>query len=91
MPAVGPSGDRTAPIRRIHSPSLGTIEGEFPGRRTGDHRNEGLLLAAGPGSHPRCIDAEASVMDAAPTLAAYCGVVLPDVDGEPIPSLVPRA
>lgn len=90
LPDLMVEWDRTAPIRRIHSPSLGTIEGEFPGRRTGDHRSEGLLLAAGPGIRPGRIDAEVSVMDVAPTLAACCGVALPDVDGVPIPALVPR-
>jgi predicted AlkP superfamily phosphohydrolase/phosphomutase len=90
LPDLMVEWDRESPIRRIHSPSLGTIEGEFQGRRTGDHRNEGLLLAAGPGIRPGRIDAEVSVMDVAPTLAAHCGVALPGVDGVPIPSLVPQ-
>jgi predicted AlkP superfamily phosphohydrolase/phosphomutase len=81
--------DREAPIRRIHSPRIGTIEGEFRGGRTGDHKPNGLLMAAGPGIPPQRLERPVSVTDVAPTLAARLGVSLTDVDGAPIPELVP--
>jgi len=81
--------DREAPIRRIHSPRIGTIEREFDGGRTGDHKPNGLLMAAGPGIPPQRLERPVSVTDIAPTLAARLGVVLAGVDGAPIPELVP--
>jgi predicted AlkP superfamily phosphohydrolase/phosphomutase len=90
LPDLMVEWDREFPIRRIHSPTLGTIEGEFQGRRTGDHRPEGLLMAAGPGIRPGRLDGDVSVMDIAPTLAAQLGVSLRDVDGAPIESLLTR-
>jgi predicted AlkP superfamily phosphohydrolase/phosphomutase len=80
--------DREAPIRRIHSPRIGTIEGEFGGRRTGDHKPQGLLLASGPGIRPGRIARSISVMDIAPTLAARLGAQLHDVDGVEIDELL---
>jgi predicted AlkP superfamily phosphohydrolase/phosphomutase len=88
LPDLMVEWDREFPIRRIHSPALGTIEGEFKGRRTGDHKPDGLLMAAGPGIRPGRLDANVSVMDIAPTLAARLGVALGDVDGAPIQSLL---
>jgi predicted AlkP superfamily phosphohydrolase/phosphomutase len=79
--------DRGAPVRRIHSPRIGTIEGEFPGWRTGDHKPNGLLMAAGPGIPPQRLERPVSVTDVAPTLAAGLGVALEGVDGKPIPDL----
>jgi predicted AlkP superfamily phosphohydrolase/phosphomutase len=81
--------DREAPIRRIHAPRIGTIEGEFRGGRTGDHKPNGLLMAAGPGIRQERLERPVSVTDVAPTLAARLGVALADVDGAPIPELVP--
>jgi predicted AlkP superfamily phosphohydrolase/phosphomutase len=87
LPDLMVEWDRESPIRRIHSPKIGTVEGEFQGRRTGDHKPDGLLMAAGPGMPTGRLDASVSVMDIAPTLAARLGVSLRDVDGSPIERL----
>ena len=36
------------PIRSIASPTIGRIDGSYPGHRTGDHRRDGMLLRRGP-------------------------------------------
>jgi hypothetical protein len=59
--------------------------------RTGDHRPDGLYLAAGPGLNPKRVEKPASVMDFGPTIAARLGVELGDVDGRPIPELLAGA
>ena len=79
--------DRESPISRIHSPKTGVIEEVFPGRRTGDHRPEGLLLARGSGIEPGPLDAFIDVTQVAPTIAARLGVALPQAAGEPVAAL----
>ena len=79
--------DRDAPITRIASPKTGSIEGVFPGRRTGDHRPEGLLLARGPGIAPGRLDEPIDVLRIAPTLAARLGVRLTGTKAEPVAAL----
>ncbi|HEX4994728.1 MAG TPA: hypothetical protein VFX87_07160, partial [Methylomirabilota bacterium] len=62
--------------------------------RTGDHRPEGLFVAAGPGLGPARLSRSVSVMDFAPTLAALLDVEVPSPDGQPIHELLaarPRA
>lgn len=82
---------REAPIRRIHSAKVGTIEGHSLASRTGDHRPQGLFFASGPAVRPGHLNQPVSVMDLAPTLAAWLGLTLPDVDGEPISALLDDA
>ncbi len=79
--------DRDDPISRIHSPKTGVIEEVFPGRRTGDHKPEGLLFARGPGIAPRRLDRPIEVTQLAPTIAALLGVRLPKTDAEPVVEL----
>ena len=86
--------DREAPISRIHSPKTGVIEQVFPGRRTGDHKPEGLLFARGPGIVPRRLGQPVEVTQLAPTIASLLGVRLPKTDAEPVAELTasrPRA
>ena len=80
---------REAPIERIGSAKIGTIELVHRGNRTGDHRPESIFVAAGP--HVVAGAAEpVSILDFAPTLAALHGVTLPDADGRVIPALLGR-
>lgn len=79
--------DRSAPVSAVESPRTGRVEGRFEGTRTGDHKDAGLFVAAGPGVAPGRLAAPVSVMDFAPTIGALLGVPLPDVDGVPIPAL----
>ena len=61
-----------------------------PLRRRAHRRppGEGLFLAAGPALTPKRVSQPVSVMDFGPTIAAWLGVGLADVDGEPIPELL---
>jgi predicted AlkP superfamily phosphohydrolase/phosphomutase len=79
--------DRSAPISAVESPLTGRIEGRFGGSRTGDHREAGLWIAAGPAVAPGRQTEPVSVMDFAPTVGQLLGVPLPDLDGQPIPAL----
>ncbi|HEY9852805.1 MAG TPA: alkaline phosphatase family protein [Leptolyngbyaceae cyanobacterium] len=77
---------REAPISRVSSPKIGTIEKVFGGVRTGDHKSEGngMVFAIGPSIHPGKIEDPISVIDFAPTLASLLEVSLPDAEGKPI-------
>jgi predicted AlkP superfamily phosphohydrolase/phosphomutase len=79
--------ERDTPISRIQSPKAGVIEGAFPGRRTGDHKPEGLLFARGPGVAPRRLDQPIEITQLAPTIASLLGVRLPRTDAEPVAEL----
>ncbi len=75
---------------RVRSRKIGIVEGTNDFSRTGDHRIEGLFIAAGPGILPGQLNREVSVMDFAPTICTLLGVELPDVDGRPIPEILPQ-
>jgi predicted AlkP superfamily phosphohydrolase/phosphomutase len=80
--------DRDSPISRVYSAKTGTIEQVFPGRRTGDHKPEGLIFAHGPGFEPHRLQAPIDVVQLAPTIAALLGVRLSGVDGTPAAELL---
>jgi len=77
--------NRDTPITGVSSPKIGTlIELDHSTRRTGDHRPGGLFFLRGPGVQPDVQLPPANDEDIAPTLAAFLGVDLPNVDGHPI-------
>jgi predicted AlkP superfamily phosphohydrolase/phosphomutase len=76
--------ERDAPVRKVASEKIGTIEREYGGIRTGDHRNPGMFFARGPAIEAGELAEAVPVTDFAPTLCALLGVRLPDVDGAPI-------
>ena len=76
-------------IIRATSPRIGTVQAVNNYQRTGEHRVDGMLIAAGPGiaasgSHP-----DISILDLAPTITAALGVELADVEGRAVRGLVP--
>ena len=79
--------DRSAPVRKIASEKIGTIERGYDGIRTGDHRNPGMFYARGPGIVAGELPVSVAMTDFAPTIAALLGVELPNVDGKPIAAL----
>lgn len=81
--------NREAPICRVHSPKIGTMDQVYQLNRTGDHRPCGLFLATGPEMRPRRINHQTSVNDFAPTIAALLGRSLAGTDGAPIAALMP--
>jgi predicted AlkP superfamily phosphohydrolase/phosphomutase len=88
LPDLLAEWSRAAEFRSLESPTIGRIEGRFEGVRTGDHRPQGCFFAAGPGLKPKSVKEPVSVMDFGPTVAAWLGVELADVDGEPIAELL---
>jgi predicted AlkP superfamily phosphohydrolase/phosphomutase len=76
---------------RVHSPKIGVLEGTNHYTRTGDHRQEGFFIAAGPGIRPGRLERTVSVMDLAPTITRLVGVDLPEADGLPIEEIASSA
>ena len=70
------------------SPKVGTLEGVNRYGRTGEHRPQGLFIAAGPGLPPGRLARVASIMDFAPTFARLLDVDLPQYDGHLLVELV---
>jgi predicted AlkP superfamily phosphohydrolase/phosphomutase len=70
------------------SAKLGRLERENTFARTGEHRIEGLFVAAGAGVPNAHLDRPVSVLDFAPTFCELLGVTLPVTDGTPIAALV---
>ena len=48
MPDLLVEWNQESPIRSLASPTVGRVEGDYQGHRTGDHRRDGLLLRRGP-------------------------------------------
>lgn len=82
--------DQGLPCRGVRSARLGRVEAAGPVVRTGDHPHtgRGLVLVRGPGIEPGELPRSIPSVDLAPTLAAWAGVELDDVDGEPVPELL---
>lgn len=83
-------GKGAAATVRARSPKIGVIEGANDYGRTGEHRPEGLFIAAGPGVRPGLLPREISILDFAPTFGKLLGVELPDADGRPIDELLQK-
>ena len=71
------------------SPAIGEVTATNRYGRTGEHRRDGFVIGAGPGIPVGTLQEPVSVMDLAPTLAAWLGAELPGVDGHPIAGLLP--
>ncbi len=81
-------GNGASALVTARSPRIGTVERRNEYGRTGEHRRDGFVVAAGPGIAPGLLSASVSVMDLAPTLAAMLGVALEHADGRPVPELL---
>ena len=75
-------------ITSIESEKIGHLDIAQETNRTGDHLPEGMLVVVRPGIPPGQLQRPISVVDVAPTLAAYLGVSLEDIDGVPIQELL---
>lgn len=91
--ALGSStcGNPAGSLVRIGSRKIGIVEGVNAYIRTGDHRPEGMFVAAGPNIRPGGLGHTVSIMDIAPTLCAMLGVGLPGASGVPIRELASAA
>jgi predicted AlkP superfamily phosphohydrolase/phosphomutase len=76
---------RDAPVERIWSPKTGIVHRSYTHWRSGDHTEQGLLLASGPGLPQATAMPEVDMMDLGVTVAALCGVELTgELDGKPV-------
>lgn len=57
-----------APIRALHSPNVGTINGKSPDYRTGAHRPDGFLIASGKAVCRGKIFQGGNIIDIGPTI-----------------------
>jgi predicted AlkP superfamily phosphohydrolase/phosphomutase len=78
-------------VVRVGSPRIGTVQAVYSYGRTGEHRADGLLIAAGPGVEPGGDDLAISILDVAPTITAALGVHLPTAQGQPVARMIPTA
>jgi len=76
-------------VIRASSPGIGTVQAVNNYIRTGEHRSDGLLIAAGPGIEPDGHDLSVSILDVAPTIAAALGVCLPAAQGQAVAGMIP--
>ena len=79
-----------APIPALRSQTVGELQVESCGPRTGDHRPQGLVLARAPHLQPGTMHGATELVDLAPTLAAHLGVQLSGIQGQPVPEFLPR-
>jgi predicted AlkP superfamily phosphohydrolase/phosphomutase len=70
-----------------YSPKIGVVEDVNTYGRSGEHRPEGLLIAAGPGIAMGTFEQPVSVLDLAPTWTSSLGVEMEDTDGTAIQSV----
>ncbi len=76
-------------ITGVRSPRVGTIELDFPERRTGAHRPFGVLAASGPRIRKGVRLQQAHLLDLAPTILHLAGVEVPEhYDGRVLSELV---
>lgn len=73
---------------RARSPKIGVVEGVNHYGRTGEHRPQGLFIAAGQGVRPGRLGKVTSILDFAPTFAGILGVRLPQSDGSALDVLL---
>ncbi|HWP59943.1 MAG TPA: alkaline phosphatase family protein [Candidatus Acidoferrales bacterium] len=77
LPDLFVEWDHSAPITALSSARIGTVEGVFPGSRTGSHWPHALLLAAGPEFASGEIAAKMRTVDIAPTVLDFFGAPAP--------------
>jgi predicted AlkP superfamily phosphohydrolase/phosphomutase len=66
--------DHTTPITAVRSPRIGTVSRPFVESRTGDHRQGGLLVGAGPSFGVGEVGAQIRTEDIGPTILDFFGV-----------------
>ena len=89
LPDLAVEWNRRRPLAAVGSARLGVVRPPPVTGRTGDHVNHGAFVVRGPGIRHGSIPGPAETEDIAPTLARLVGVVLEDVDGEPIRACLP--
>jgi predicted AlkP superfamily phosphohydrolase/phosphomutase len=67
-------GNGEAASVRASSSKIGVLEGVNTYGRTGEHRPQGLYIAAGPTIRPTLLSRDVSILDFAPTFTHFLGV-----------------
>ena len=80
--------NHNAPIETVWSPKTGIVHAPYTHWRTGDHRPDGYLFAAGPNIQYRADLGEIFIGDLGPTICAMLGHELKGVDGRPVQRLL---
>lgn len=75
--------NREYPFAALRAPWLGLIRGRYRGRRVGDHRGAGMLIAAAPGLVEDGVRPALTAMAIAPTITAALGLPVDGFDDEP--------
>jgi predicted AlkP superfamily phosphohydrolase/phosphomutase len=76
---------RAGLIEAAYSRRTGLVRVPYHGARTGDHVPDGLMAVTGPTLRSGRLPAPVDSIHLAPTIAAWLGVALEDVDGTPLP------
>jgi predicted AlkP superfamily phosphohydrolase/phosphomutase len=76
----------------VHSPRIGVVSRDPRRRRSGEHRDGGLLIGLGPRFGSGEAGAEMRTQDLAPTILDFFGVQSPPTsEGRAVPSLLGEA
>jgi predicted AlkP superfamily phosphohydrolase/phosphomutase len=78
LPDVSILWSAEAPMDEVSSPQLGVIRNPIRELRSGNHREEGFLLARGPNFSEGRADYKGHILQIAPTLLHLHGVPIPD-------------
>jgi predicted AlkP superfamily phosphohydrolase/phosphomutase len=85
LPDLFVEWNKDTPIDRLGGPGIGAVSRSRQRHRTGDHTPDGFYIASGPGLTRRGVMAPATVLDIAPTVAAWLDVPLSNFDTLPLP------
>jgi predicted AlkP superfamily phosphohydrolase/phosphomutase len=83
LPDMLVTWNRSAPIERVRSETIGELSREHTDNRTGDHTPDGVCILSGGGVSGRGEAAAIRTADLAPSIAHFFGVELRDHDGQP--------
>jgi predicted AlkP superfamily phosphohydrolase/phosphomutase len=89
LPDLAVVWNKNHPIRLVSSPKIGTIRQDFEdSSRSGDHKPEGMFIAAGGGVRRTPLNHKVAPVDFLPTFCKLFDVPLENAEGTPIRPLL---
>lgn len=82
LPDLLVTWNRSAPIERVQSETIGELAREHLDHRSGDHTPDGICIVVGPESRRGNVAAPVQTADLAPSIARFFGVELREHDGQ---------